>query len=103
AGVRCASRRSPRGGLKFNVFTNQLHGDATGLLAIGTDGKPILFKFNTKTYDVEIGNINTLGTRNVVSYGGNVRFNTFDLSIAPAGDNRTELGAYVQDEVFLNN
>ena len=61
------------------------------------------FKFNTQTYDFEIGNINTIGTRNVMSYGGNVRYNTFDLSIAPRGDNRTELGAYVQDEIFLND
>ena len=39
----------------------------------------------------------------MLSYGGNVRFNNFDLSIAPRGDNRTELGAYVQDELFLND
>jgi outer membrane receptor protein involved in Fe transport len=80
-----------------------LNGDALGLLAIGTNGRPIPFNFNTKTYDFELGNINTIGTRNVLSYGGNVRFNTFDLSIAPNGDNRTELGFYIQDEVFLNN
>ena len=80
-----------------------LNGDAKGLLAIGLDGQPILFKFDTKTYDFEVGNINTFGTRNVLSYGGNVRFNTFDLSIAPRGDNRTEIGAYVQDEMFLSD
>ena len=80
-----------------------MNGDARGLLAIGTDGQPILFEFNTKTYDVEVGNVNAIGTRNVLSYGGNVRFNTFDLSIAPRGDNRTEVGGYVQDEIFLNN
>ncbi len=102
-GVGYGTMRYTRGALKFNFFTNQLNGDALGLLAIGTDGKPILFKFNTKTYDFEVGNINTLGSRNVLSYGGNVRFNTFDLSIAPRGDDRTELGFYVQDEVFLNN
>ena len=102
-GVGYGTMRYTRGALRFNLFTNQLNGDALGLLAIGTDGKPILFKFNTKTYDLELGNINTIGTRNVVSYGGNVRFNTFDLSIAPRGDKRTELGFYVQDEVFLNN
>lgn len=102
-GVGYGTMRYTRGGLKFNVFTNQLNGDANGLLAIGTDGQPILFKFNTKTYDVEIGNINTLGTRNVVSYGGNLRYNTFDLSIAPRGDSRTEIGGYVQDEIFFNN
>ncbi|MFM8534879.1 MAG: TonB-dependent receptor plug domain-containing protein, partial [Acidimicrobiia bacterium] len=59
-------------------------------------------KFNTKSYDVEIGNVNAIGTRNVLSYGGNVRDHTFDLSIAPRGDSRTEMGFYVQDELFLN-
>ena len=102
-GVGYGTMRYSRGGLKFNVFTNILNGDASGLLAIGTDGQPIPFAFNTQSYDVEIGNINTLGTRNVLSYGGNVRFNSFDLSIAPRGDNRTELGFYAQDEIFLND
>lgn len=102
-GVGYASMRYTRGGLKFNVFTNQLNGDASGLLAIGTNGRPILFEFNTKTYDVELGNVNAIGTHNVVSYGGNVRFNTFDLSIAPRGDSRTELGFYAQDEIFMND
>ncbi len=102
-GVGYGTMRYTRNALKFNVFTNVLNGDASGLLAIGVDGKPILFKFNTKTYDVELGNINTIGTRQVISYGGNVRSNSFDLSIAPRGDKRTEVGAYVQDEIFLNN
>ena len=102
-GVGYGTMRYTRGGLKFNVFTNILNGEALGLLAIGTDGQPILFQFNTKTYDVEFGNINTVGTHNVISYGGNVRFNSFDLSIAPRGDSRTELGGYIQDEIFLND
>jgi iron complex outermembrane receptor protein len=102
-GIGYGTMRYSRGGLKFNVFTNILNGDASGLLAIGTNGRPIPFAFNTRSYDLELGNINTIGTRNVLSYGGNVRFNTFDLSIAPRGDSRTELGAYVQDELFLND
>jgi outer membrane receptor protein involved in Fe transport len=102
-GIAYGSMRYSRGGLKFNVFTNQLNGDASGLLAVGTNGRPILFEFNTKTYDAEIGNVNTIGSRNVLSYGGNVRYNAFDLSIAPRGDSRTELGFYVQDEIFLTN
>jgi iron complex outermembrane receptor protein len=102
-GVGYGSMRYTRGGLKFNFFTNILNGEATGLLAIGTNGQPIPFIFDTQTYDFEIGNVNTLGSRNVLSYGGNVRFNTFDLSIAPRGDSRQELGFYVQDELFLNN
>jgi iron complex outermembrane receptor protein len=102
-GVGYGTVRYTRNALKVSFFTNLLNGDASGLLAIGLDGKPILFKFNTRTYDVELGNITTVGTRNVFSYGGNVRFNSFDLSIAPRGDNRTELGGYVQDEIFFND
>ena len=49
------------------------------------------------------GNANTIGTRQVLSYGGNFRFNNFDLSIAPLGSNRTEAGVYVQDEIFLTD
>ena len=102
-GVTYGTMRSARNSFKLNFFTNMLNGDASGLLAIGVDGRPILFQFDTKTYDFEVGNINTFGGRHVLSYGGNVRFNTFDLSIAPRGDNRTEMGGYVQDEIFLNN
>ena len=102
-GVGYGTMRYTRGALKFNVFTNILNGDATGLLAIGTNGQPIPFAFNTQSFDIELGNINTIGTRNVLSYGGNARFNNFDLSIAPRGDTRQEFGVYVQDELFLND
>src|SRR6185295_18586079 len=96
-GVGYGTMRYSRNAMKVNFFTNILSGDASGLLAIGLDGKPIPFNFNTKTFDVEFGNINTFASRHVLSYGGNVRYNQFDLSIAPLGDNRTELGGYVQD------
>ncbi len=38
-----------------------------------------------------------------MSYGGNLRFNSNDLSIAPDADNRTEFGIYGQDEIFLSD
>ena len=69
----------------------------------GTDGKPINFVFDTQTYDFEVGNVNLIGTKNVLSYGGNVRFNSFNLSVAPLGDSRTEMGGYIQDEIFLHD
>src|SRR5688572_15208017 len=102
-GIGYGTMRYSRGGLKFNFFTNILNGDAIGLLAIGTNGQPINFVFDTKTYDFEAGNVNLIGTKNVLSYGGNVRFNSFDLSIAPRGDSRTEIGGYIQDEIFLHD
>ena len=102
-GVGYGTMRYTRGALKFNVFANILNGDASGLLAIGTNGLPIPFAFDTQSYDIELGNINTIGTRNVLSYGGNARFNTFDLSIAPRGNDRQEFGVYAQDEIFIND
>lgn len=102
-GVGYGTMRYSRGGLKLNVFTNILRADAVGLLAIGANGRPTSYRFDTQTFDVETGNVNLIGTRNVLSYGGNVRYNSFDMSIAPRGDRRTELGAYIQDEIFLHD
>ncbi len=91
-----------RGALKLNFFTNILDGNATNLLAYDVNGQPIEFIFKNKTYDIEFGNVVTLGTRNVVSYGGNYRRNNFDLSLAPRQNDRNEGGGYIQDEIFLS-
>jgi outer membrane receptor protein involved in Fe transport len=90
-------------GFKAAFFTNALSGDATNQLTVDVNGNPILFNFRTNTYDFEASNVQTFNQKHVVTYGGNLRFNRFDLSLAPDGDNRTEGGAYVQDEMFLNN
>ena len=97
------SARWTKGTQKFNLFTNILDGDANALLSFDLQGRPILFNFNTRTFDAEYGNVNAIGTRNVLSYGGNLRYNSFDLSLAPRGDNRSEGGVYVQDEIFIND
>jgi outer membrane receptor protein involved in Fe transport len=101
-GLSYGTVRFTKNAFKASFFTNILDGDASALLAVGLNGRPVLFTFKTQTYDFEAGNINAIGTRNVLSYGGNARFNNFDLSIAPLGSDRTELGAYVQDEIFFN-
>lgn len=88
---------------KVQAFYNGLNGTADQLLTVDAQGHPITFDFNTKTFDVEVGNSMALGTHNALTYGGNLRHNTFDLSIAPNADPRTEGGAYVQDEVLLND
>ncbi|MGE0460010.1 MAG: TonB-dependent receptor plug domain-containing protein [Vicinamibacterales bacterium] len=95
--------RYTRGAFKFNFFTNILNGKANALLAIGPDGNPIPFEFDTRTFDVELGHVKTIGTRQVITYGGNLRRNDFELSIAPRGSDRTEVGGYVQDEIFISD
>ncbi len=90
-------------GFHAAFFTNILNGDADNLLTSDAQGRPIAFNFNTKTYDLEASNVQTFKAKHVVTYGGNLRINLSDLSIAPAADNRKEFGGYVQDEIFLSN
>jgi outer membrane receptor protein involved in Fe transport len=92
-----------KGGLRAGFFTNILNGDAANLLTRDVQNQPITFDFETRTLDFEASNVNTLGKRHVLSYGGNLRFNKFDLSLAPRADNRTEFGVYAQDEIFLSD
>ena len=81
-----------KGGLRAGFFTNILNGDADQLLTLGLNGAPITFEFDTTTFDFDVSNVQTFAKRHVVSYGGNLRFNSNDLSIAPDADNRTEFG-----------
>jgi outer membrane receptor protein involved in Fe transport len=90
-----------KGAFKANFFTNILNGSATNLLAFGPTGQQLAFDFKSKTFDFEVGNVQNVGTHNVLTYGGNFRQNLYDLTIAPEGDNRAEGGAYAQDEIFL--
>ena len=91
-------------GFKAAFFTNLLSGDATNLLTVdATTGKPVAFNFATRTFDFEASDVRTFQAKHVVTYGGNLRFNGFDLSLAPEADNRTEGGGYVQDEIFLSD
>jgi len=85
------------------AFMQNLDGDATNLLSRDTSGVFIPFAFSTKTFDVEMSNAQSFTRRHVLSYGGNLRRNQFDLSIAPQADDRTEFGVFAQDEIFLSD
>jgi outer membrane receptor for ferrienterochelin and colicins len=92
-----------RGGLKAAAFLNTLNGDAPNLLSVdATTGQPLDLTFDTKTYDLELGYTHIVAERHILSYGGNARRNQFDITIAPSAEDRTELGAYFQDEIFFD-
>ena len=80
--------RYHRGDFSLRFFTNITDSEAPALLAIGADGQPINFTFKNQTYDIELGNLNVIGGKHLLSYGGNVRHNRFDISLAPGRDNR---------------
>jgi outer membrane receptor protein involved in Fe transport len=92
-----------RGALKLNAFTNLVSAEAPNLLLVNpSTGQPLQLNFSTQTYDFEAGDAVRVGQRQVITFGGNVRRNNFDITIAPAAENRTELGAYAQDEIFVD-
>jgi outer membrane receptor protein involved in Fe transport len=91
-----------RKALRANFFTNFTDAEAPNLLLPDpTTGRPLQLNFSTQTYDFELGD-SIAATRQVLSFGGNVRRNNFDITIAPTAENRTELGAYLQDEIFFD-
>jgi outer membrane receptor protein involved in Fe transport len=92
-----------RKALHVAAFAQRLDGDATNRIARDPTGAFIPFAFKTNTMDVELSNVKAFATRHVVTYGGNLRRNTFDLSIAPRSGTRTEFGVYGQDEIFLSD
>jgi len=91
-----------RGGTRVNAFVNRLDGDATNRLSRDATGQFVPFSFQNTTFDVEASDVRAFQGHHVVSYGGNVRYNSFALSLAPRGDSRTEAGVYGQDEIFFN-
>jgi len=93
-----------RGGLKLNGFGNFTKADAPNLLLPDpSTGQPLQLNFKTQTYDFEAADTLVAARSHVLTFGGNARRNNFDITIAPAAQDRTELGAYIQDEIFLNH
>ncbi|HET9192227.1 MAG TPA: TonB-dependent receptor [Vicinamibacterales bacterium] len=95
--------RYERGARRIAFFSNMLDGNAINLLARGPTGAFLPLLFDTKTFDVEASDVRVIGTRHALSFGGNFRHNTFDISLAPNGDDRNEGGGYIQDEIFLSD
>ena len=95
--------RYQKAGRRVAFFTNLLNAEANNLLQRGADGQPLPLNFDTKTFDIEASDVRAVGTRHVFSYGGNFRRNNFEVSLAPNGDNRSEGGGYIQDEIFLGD
>jgi outer membrane receptor protein involved in Fe transport len=65
-------------------------------------GKPLQLTFKTSTYDFEAGDARPIGRHQVVSFGGNIRRNNFEITLAPLAQDRNEVGGYVQDEIAID-
>jgi iron complex outermembrane receptor protein len=90
------------GGFRLSGFANFIKGNAPNLVTLDATGQPLRIDFNTGTYDLDAGYTRLVANRHLLNVGGNIRRNTFDISLAPDAKDRTEIGAYVQDEIFLS-
>ena len=90
-----------RGSMRASAFANFLDADSTNLMQYGVDGRPLAFGFKTNTYSIDASNTTVVRERHILTYGGTARQNEFELSIAPAGEQRDELGVFLQDEILL--
>jgi len=86
-----------RGALDTMFYLNRLDGNGTNLIN-GLD-----FDFETTVFNAEMTHRKVIGTKQVLVWGGNGRTSTFDLSIAPLDDSRTELGAFLEDRITLSD
>jgi iron complex outermembrane receptor protein len=92
-----------QGRLRVSTFGNFLDAEAPNLLLIDpTTRQPVQLNFKTQTYDFEVGHSSLVAGHHILSYGGNVRRNNFEISLTPNAENRTELGAYFQDEIHYD-
>jgi iron complex outermembrane receptor protein len=92
-----------RGSFRAQVFANHLTGKAPSLISLDANGDPLRIDFTNGVYDLDVGWSDLFGGRHLLSFGGNVRYNTFDLSIAPLADDRIQAGAYIQDEIKIGS
>lgn len=86
---------------RVNLFANLLDGDASNLLTRDALGQPLQLGFESNTYNLDANNVTLVGNSNLLTYGANARQSEFDLTIAPQGEDRQELGVFLQDEILF--
>ena len=91
------------GGWWVKSFVNLWHGEATSLLSVGPLGNPLFLNFDDKSWDIDVQKTQAVGSMHALTYGGNYRHNSFDITLAPNAEDRNEGGAFVQDEIFLSS
>jgi outer membrane receptor protein involved in Fe transport len=90
-----------KGAFHVAGYSNFFDVDAPNLLLEDPlTGEPVELSFKTKTYDLEVGDSRVLGGNQILTYGGNVRRNDFEITLTPNARNRTELGLYLEDEIY---
>lgn len=81
--------------MQAKIYCNWIDGDAINLL------NTLPFAFKAKTWVADLGGARPLNARHLLVFGGTLRSNRFDLSLAPGEDTRNEAGVYVEDQAEI--
>ena len=91
-----------RNNFEVGGFINSSFSPYRTLLVQGLTG-PLEGEMLSNVVDLNFSNTTLIGTRNVLSYGGNARLITMNFDLGPAGTGRNEQGFYIQDEIFFHD
>ena len=92
-----------RGSMEIGAFANRTAVPFSSILSQTPTGQFLEGNMNSTAYDISLKDTRFLGGRHLFSYGASARYLTLDFTLAPEGDGRSEMGAYVNDEIFLSD
>jgi iron complex outermembrane receptor protein len=96
--VRASYRRDR---LNVMLHASALRVKGPNLLAFDENEDPLRLSVRTRTLGLELSDSHLLGGKHILTYGGSLRRDVFEVNLAPAAKDRTGLGAFVQDELFF--
>jgi outer membrane receptor protein involved in Fe transport len=88
--------------LRITGYVNNFAMDGTFLIRFDPSGQPSLWSDHNHAYHVEFSDLRKTGAHHLLSYGGNLRFSTYNINLAPEAGSRKEGGVYLQDEIKLS-
>lgn len=82
---------------RVSVYTNILDAEGTQL---GVPGK---LSIGERIYHIDLSDTRLLGESNLLTYGARARYSEFDGSLLVGTEDRSEFGAFVQDEMEIGD
>jgi outer membrane receptor protein involved in Fe transport len=88
--------------LRISGYASNFDYDMPFLIRLDPSGQPLLWSGHDRAYHFEFSDLRKAGARHLLSYGGNLRFSTYNSVLAPELSSRQEGGVYLQDEIGLS-
>jgi outer membrane receptor protein involved in Fe transport len=86
-----------RRAMRITAFMN--HDAYDGMFIIGD----IATQSDDQTFNIDFSDTRILGGEHYLTYGGNARLNTYDNDLLPTAEDRTSVGAFLQDDFFVSD